>query len=84
MEVDQLTWQLTWEVTWLPAALAELLQLGLLVHLLLLQVLVPVGHLGPQVGHLVARVHLDGHLQGRGRALESPAQTYTSKMAEEG
>ncbi|TNN60456.1 hypothetical protein EYF80_029307 [Liparis tanakae] len=52
--------ELTWEVRRLPAALAELLQLGLLVHLLLLQVLVPVGHLRPQVGHLVAGVDV-GH-----------------------
>lgn len=54
---------LTWKVSRLAAALSELLQLGLLVHLLLLQVLVPVRHLRPQVRHLVAGIHLDGHLR---------------------
>lgn len=53
---------LTWKVSWLAAALSELLQLGLLVHLLLLQVLVPVRHLSSQVRHLIARIHLNRHL----------------------
>lgn len=77
---EQLTYdlpQLTWVVSRLTAALPELLQLSLLVHLLLLQVLVPVGHLGSKVRHLVAGIHLDGHLHGRQTAVwkSAPFQT---------
>lgn len=55
--------ELTWEVSWLPATLAKFLQLSLLVHLLLLQVLVPVGDLSSQVSYLVTGIHLNRHLQ---------------------
>ncbi len=51
----------TWEVL-LAAGLTELLQLGLLAELILLKVLVPVRDLCPQISHLIAGVHLDGHL----------------------